>query len=1062
MKIWELSIKRPIFMSCVLVSLLVVGAFSFSKTPVELFPDISFPIVTVNIPYPGAGPTEIETLVSKIVEEELSGIAGIKNIRSINRESLSVVVAEFNLDMDIKYAEQQVRDKISGARRKLPDSIEEPVIAKVDPSAQPIMVLAIKSKLVGGELYDLANEVIRPQIEQVNQVGRVEVQGGRKREIQIQLDRNKLQAREMSVSQVAMALANSGQNVPAGKINQSKNELVFRTLGEFNSLEQINQSIVSFFGNDVTTRVSDIGTVNDALEDEKLRAFLNGEPTAFLYVYKQSGANTIRVASQINSKIAKINDDLRKTQGSDFEITVARDLSRFVWANVFDVAESIIIGIILTVLVVFLFLGSLRSTLITGLAIPVSLIGSFTLLLLAGVSINIMSLLAFSLAVGLLIDDAIVVRENIFRHLEMGKGAIQAALDGTKEVGLAVLAVTFAVIAVFAPIAFLSGVVGQFFKSFGLGVCFVMIISLFDALSNAPMLSAYFGGKHEPLTGKPVNKSKPIQAVLILFDRFQTRLENSYERLLEKVLRNPIKTLSFTLLIVIGLAGSVAFIPKTFIPANDSGEFQVAIELAPGTTLEEMSQLTLEVEKEIKKNPNVIMTIATAGNLNGQSYVGDVFVNLTPFENRSVTTTQVKADVREAMQKFKFASPKVKDIDFVGSGQRPFVINVKGQDLEQIRTVGAKLLEKLKAHPGLVDPEYTDKPGLPEFQVKVDNEKAQYYGVTPLIVGQELRAQIEGLNSAKFRQNGLEYDVRVRLKEPQRDLEQAFQFAKVPNLNNRLVEIKDFASFKKEVGFATINRENRGRYVSIEADIATDGPGMGGVITDINRMFESKEIPLPEGVTYRFVGQAENFQELGTSIKWAGILGLIFIYLVLASLYESIMTPLTIMLVIPLAVFGGFFGLFVMQSTLDLFSMIGCVMLMGLATKNSIILVDYINQKLADGVELTEAVIQGSKTRLRPILMTSFALIAGMLPVAIGLNEASSQRKSLGIAVVGGVLISTLLTLVVIPAVFSYIERARRWMLKNVGSKMVSSNEEVVHSNGHGKKPQVTQPNLNM
>jgi HAE1 family hydrophobic/amphiphilic exporter-1 len=404
----------------------------------------------------------------------------------------------------------------------------------------------------------------------------------------------------------------------------------------------------------------------------------------------------------------------------------------------------------------------------------------------------------------------------------------------------------------------------------------------------------------------------------------------------------------------------------------------------------------------------------------------------------------------------------VKDIDFVGSGQRPFVINVKGQDLEQIRKVGAQLLEKLKAHPGLVDPEYTDKPGLPEFQVKVDNEKAQYYGVTPLIVGQELRAQIEGLNSAKFRENGLEYDVRVRLKEQQRDLEQAFQTARVPNLNNRLVEIKDFASFKKEVGFATINRENRGRYVSIEADIATDGPGMGGVITDINRMFESKEIPLPEGVTYRFVGQAENFQELGTSIKWAGILGLIFIYLVLASLYESIMTPLTIMLVIPLAVFGGFFGLFVMQSTLDLFSMIGCVMLMGLATKNSIILVDYINQKLADGVELTEAVIQGSKTRLRPILMTSFALIAGMLPVAIGLNEASSQRKSLGIAVVGGVLISTLLTLVVIPAVFSYIERARRWMLKNVGSKLVSSNEEVVQSNGHGKKPPVAQPNLNM
>jgi HAE1 family hydrophobic/amphiphilic exporter-1 len=328
--------------------------------------------------------------------------------------------------------------------------------------------------------------------------------------------------------------------------------------------------------------------------------------------------------------------------------------------------------------------------------------------------------------------------------------------------------------------------------------------------------------------------------------------------------------------------------------------------------------------------------------------------------------------------------------------------------------------------------------------VKVDKQKAQFFGVTPVLVGQELRAQIEGLTPAKFRKDGLEYDIRVRLKDEQRDLEQAFDTAKVPNLNGRLVQIRDFASVNKEIGVATINRENRARYVSIEADVAPQGPGMGGVIADINRWFESKEIELPEGVTYRFVGQAENFQELGASIVTAGLLGIIFIYLVLASLYESIVTPFAIMLVIPLALFGGFFGLFVMQSTLDLFSMIGCVMLMGLATKNSIILVDYINQKLAEGADLREAVIKGATARLRPILMTSLALIAGMLPVAIGLNEASSQRTSLGIAVVGGVFISTLLTLIVIPAVFSYIERGRRWMIANVGRRLVNT-EAVPH-----------------
>ncbi len=1042
MKIWELSVKRPVFMSAVLAALMAVGYFGFTKIPVELFPDISFPIVTVQTIYQGAGPTEIETLVSKPIEEELSTIAGVKNIRSINRESLSIVVAEFNLDIDIKYAEQQVRDKASSAKKKLPDTVDDSIIRRVDPSAQPIMVLALKTKLKGGELFDLANEQIRPRFEQVNQVGLVEVVGGRKRQIQVQIDRNKMAAREMSVTQVAGALKNSGQNVPAGKVDQSKSELVFRTLGEFNSLDQIKNSIVSFFGNDAITKVSDIANVIDTVEDEKLRVYVDGESTLFLNIYKQSGANTVSVANNIHKRLDKINEELKKVYGNDFEVTLVRDMTKYVWLNVIDVAESIAFGIILTILVVYLFLGSLRSTLITGFAIPVALIGSFALMNAAGMTINIMSLLAFSLSVGLLIDDAIVVRENIFRHLEMGKTAVQAALDGTAEVGVAVLAVTLAVLAVFAPIAFLSGVIGQFFKSFGLGVCFVMIISLFDALSNAPMLSAYFGGTHEPLTGKPLSATSPVRSVLILFDRLQNRLENSYEKFVKGILRRPFITLVAMLFLIVGLAMTVKYIPKTFIPVNDSGEFEVALELEPGTTLNKLNELITTVDAELRKIPVVATTLTTAGDVNGRSYVGSIYVKLTPFEKRSKTTTAVKAEIRELMKKYEYAKPKVKDVDFVGSGQRPFVVNIIGNDLTQIRAVGQALFEKLKVHPALIDPEITDKPGLPEFQIRVNKEKAQIYGVTPIQVGTELRAQIEGLNASKFREKGLEYDVRVRLQDDQRDLEKYFSKTTVPNLNFRPVFVKDFADYTKEIGFATINRENRARYVSIEADVAPKGPGMGGAIDEINKMFSSGQVKLPEGVTYRFVGQAENFQEMGKSIVTAGIFAIIFIFLVLASLYESVVTPFVIMLVIPFAVFGGFFGLFVMQSTLDLFSMIGCVMLMGLATKNSIILVDYINQKLGEGMTLNDAIVTGCKTRLRPILMTSLALIAGMMPVAIGLNEASSQRKSLGIAVVGGVLISTLLTLILIPAVFSYIERGRKWMIANVGNRMISSGKK--------------------
>lgn len=1039
MKIWELSIKRPVFMSCILVALMVVGLMTLGKLPLELFPDVTFPVVTVTTVYPGAGPAEIETLVSKPLEEELSTIGGVKVIRSINRDSVGVVIAEFNLDVDIKYAEQQVRDRVSSAKRKLPDDIEEPLIRKVDPSAQPIIMIAVKSDLKGGQLYDLTNETIRSKFEQVNQVGQVEVFGVRKREIQIQLDRNKLKARQQSVSQVARALNKAGDNIPAGKITQGKDEKVYRTMGGFGSIREIGDFLVNFFGNDVTTRVGDIGQVVDTLEDERMRSYINGEPAALINIYKQSGANTVKVSDSVLKLVDKLNEEQSQLKNPIYHVSVVRDLSRFVRANIVDVAESIGFGILLTILVVFLFLGSLRSTLITGLAIPVSLIGSMIFISMAGLSINVMTLLAFSLAVGLLIDDAIVVRENIFRHLEMGKHPHRAAIDGTAEVGLAVIAVTLAVISVFGPIAFLSGVVGQFFRAFGLGVCFVMLISLFDALTNAPMLSAYFGGMHEKLENEKMAWTKPIKSLLIFFDRLQNRLADLYEHLLNFVLKHQVTTLLGTGLIVFLLGLSGKHVPKTFLPPQDNGEFMVSLELKPGTSLELTSQTALAVEKKLHTLPDVLQTVATVGDVNGTSYKSDIFVKLLGFGQRHRTTTEVKATVRNLLSDFAFAAPKVKDIDMVGAGQRPFVLNVRGHDLTKLREVAEQIFAKLKAHPGLLDPEITDKPGIPEFQVKLDEKKALQYGVTPAMVGAELRGQVEGLTPAKFRENGLEYNIRVRLQEEQRNLEQAYSSIHVPNVNGRLVPLTAFSSTKKEIGAAAINREDRARYISIEADVTPGGPGMGGVISDIKNWVANGDIQLPAGITYRFVGQAENFQELGRSIVVAGLLAVIFIYLVLASLYESMVTPFTIMLVIPLAVFGGFFGLFVMHASLDLFSMIGCVMLMGLATKNSIILVDYINQKLTEGMPLDQAIIAAGKTRLRPIIMTSLALIAGMMPIAIGLNEASSQRRSLGIAVVGGVLVSTLLTLIVIPAVFSYIELSRRWMIRKVGSKLVNS-----------------------
>ncbi len=1042
MNLASLAIRRPVFITCILMLVLVLGVFSFKKLPVDLFPDVILPIVTVQTPYPGAGPKEVEILVSKPLEEELGTISGLKNIRSTNREGVSFVVCEFTLETDIKYAEQQVRDKVSSARTKLPDDVKEPTIRRIDPSDQPILMMTLNAEMTPAEHYDLANEVIKPRIEQIDHVGLVQVVGGRKREIHVELDRAKLARANLSVTGVAARIAATGQNIPAGSVSResSGQDMVFRTVGEFESVQAIKDAAVSFLGNDRPLTLEDVGRVNDTLEDPLTYAYWNGNKTLLIYVFKQSGANTVAVSDAVKKTIEKINSEIDgKYPQAKAKLNIVSNQARYISLNVEDVQESIGIGILLTILVVYFFLGSMRSTIITGVAIPVSLIGACALMGVAGFSINVMSLLSFSLAVGLLIDDAIVVRENIFRHMEMNKGPRQAALDGTTEVTMAVVAVTLTIIAVFLPIGFLSGVVGQFFKQFGLTVCFVMAISLFDALTNAPMMSAYFGGAHgvEPTGGFMYAVRTPVR----LFNRMQDSLERGYTVFLRTVLKRPWIALVGTALVVASSAIPLGRVPKTFLPTQDNGEFAVGLEMAPGTSLERMRDRALEVDKILRAHAEVINAVLTVGNRNFEKNKADFFVSLQPFGQRKMSTSDFKAILRKELTAFKDANPTVKDVDYVGGGTRPFTLNIAGQDLAQVEAVASKTMEKLKGHPALLDIDTSYRPGKPEFQVHVDLDAAQRLGVSSSMVGQELRAQVEGLTPAKFRENGLEYDVRVRLKPEQRDLEKSYDSILVPNMNMRMVELKRVAKSKSIAGPASIDRENRGRYVQIQADIAPKGPGMGGALSDINTWFaKGGTIELPPGVTYRFVGQAENFQELQSSMKMAALLGLIFIYLVLSSLYESFFTPFTIMMVIPLAACGAFFGLWLFGKSLDLYSMIGCIMLMGLATKNSIILVDYINQLLERGKPLKEAIIEAGAVRLRPILMTSFALIAGMIPVAIGLNEVSNQRSSLGAAVIGGVISSTLLTLIVIPSVFAYMESLRRWLLK-FGTKMVTQED---------------------
>lgn len=1038
MNIVSTAIKRPIFITCIFLLILAVGLLSLLRLPVDLFPDVTFPVVTVTTPYPGAGPKEVETLVSKVIEDELSSISGIKNLRSINKEGASVVVAEFTLKTDVKYAEQQVRDKMGSVRRKLPDDVDDYSVRRIDPADQPIITLGISGSLKPNELFDYASELLKPQLQQIEQVGLVEVLGGRKREIHVELNQDKLKAYGVSAQQVAQRLGTAGQNIPAGKVSNNNGELVYRTLAEFKNPNEIANTIVSFFANESPVRVKDLGKINDTLEDEGARAYLNGERSLNLWVFKQSGSNTIAVVDALKKKINTINTQ-NEEQKIPYRISIIRDNSKPIKANVDDVFESILIGMGLTILVVLFFLGNFRSTLITSIALPNSLLGAFILMSLSGFTINIMTLLALSLAVGLLIDDAIVVRENIFRHLEMGHSPFKAAYEGTKEVTLAVIATTFTVLAVFGPIAFLDGVVGQFFKQFGMTICFAMLISLFDALTMAPMLSAYFAATH----GEAKNR-KGFFASLIgglesiydntfgyllkVFDRFQAWLEEAYEKTLIVTLRFPKLILLGGLAVFIGSILLLKYVPKTFLPPQDNGEFQVSIELKPGSTLDQTQEISFKVNELIKNHSEVEKVLTIIGNRDLENNKASFTVLMKNSKLRSINTAQLKELIREELKSYSDYKPIVSDIDAVGGGQRPFNVVFSGANLEELESYVDKVFNHLKSNPGLKDPSTTTAIGKPEFQIVIDPVKAEQFGVSTKLAGTELRTLVEGVTPAVLRENGIEYNIRVRSQPDQRDLRKRLGGITVPNINMKSVPLSLIAHTEEKIGPATINRENRNRSVTIGADIAPNGPGMGGVISDIKALTSEGDLKLPKGITYAYSGQAQNFQELGVSMAIAMALGILFIYFVLSSLYESFVLPFTIMLVLPLALCGAFIALFITQQSLDLFSMIGCVMLLGVATKNSILLVDYTLQLKQTGMPEREAIILAGRTRLRPILMTSFALIAGMLPVAIGLNEASKQRTSMGIAIIGGLISSTLLTLVIIPAAYGYIERFNQWI----------------------------------
>ena len=1035
MNLAALSIKRPIFITCIVSLMLVLGLISINKMSVDLFPDVTFPTIFIQNFYPGASPKDMEKLVSKIIEEEMGSLSGLDKLYSQNADGISYVTLMFKIGTDVKDAEQQIRQRLGNIRSKLPTDMKDPIVRRFDPADQAVVQLAVTGNMKADQLFDVVDQTIKTQFETIPGVGLVNIIGGRKREIQVLVDKNKLQDRQISLLQIAEKIRNTSKDVPVGKLENSTSETTVRASGEFESVEAIRKVNVNFLGSDRGVRLDSVAEVKEGLEQEESAFAFRSKANEFqrldsisLSIYKQSGSNTVKIVDLVKAKIDKVNDML-KARSIEAKVSLVRENSRPIRLNIADVSESIMIGIALCIFVVFFFLGSGKSTLITGMALPNSLLGGFIIMYSMGFTINILTLLALSLAVGLLIDDAIVVRENIFRHIEMGKSPMQASLDGTKEVSLAVIATTLVVISVFGPIAFLDGIIGQFFRQFGLTVVFTMLISLFDAFTMAPMMSTYLATSADHHRG-----NGPIDTVLNKFDAFQNWLEGKYVLTIEWVLKHRLKVLfsAFAVFVASMLVGSI--LPKNFLPPADNGEFQVTVELPLGTSLEKTKSYVVGIENEIVKNPGVELISTVAGySTRPEANKATIYVRLVPRKERKGNTSFVKTEMRTALEPFQKESLiQIGDIDIGGGGQKILQLSIRGENLDELSAYVEKLKPRLEKITGLVDVDTNYRTGKPEIQVVFDRQRAESLGVSTVTAGAELRSRLEGNVPAVFRQNGNEYDIRIRMREQDRDVRKEFATTNVPNANFNMIPLTKVADLKEVKTYSAINRLNKGRYIMVEANL---GPGgnLGNITTEIEKIMKSDpELKIPSSLGYEFIGQADDFKVLIQNMLMAIGLGVLLIYLVLSSLYESFITPLTILLALPLAITGAFGGLLITGKAIDLFSMIGIVMLLGVVAKNSILLVDYANQKMAEGMERSQAILAACRSRLRPILMTSFALIGGTIPIAVGLNEASAQRTSMGVAIIGGLISSTALTLVVVPAAFGYIDDFRQWVSRKL------------------------------
>jgi hydrophobic/amphiphilic exporter-1 (mainly G- bacteria), HAE1 family len=1028
MNIISLAIRQPVFTVMVMAALMVLGLFSYSRLNIDEYPDVSIPIVSIQTVYPGASPDAVEGEVTKVIEEAINTIEGIDRVTSTSLEGVSVVVAEFELDVDNNVAAQDVRSKLDQIRRTLPLDIDPPVIEKFDPSAKPILSLALTStSMARREMTGLADDVVKPALEAVGGVASVQLVGGVEREVQVRLDPARMEGLGIGTSDVIGALQRQNLDVPAGRLERSERETLVRVQGRFERPEEFGDVIIAVRGG-VPLRLGEVADIVDGEQEARSLALLDGEMALGLDIRKVSGTNTVAVAEGVKDAVHEIAAALP----DGVSLRLVQDNSTFIEESVRDVKIALLLGAILTVMIVFLFLGDWRATTITALSLPVSVISAFLIMDALGFTLNTMTLMGLSLSIGFLIDDAIVVIENIVRHRRAGTPPAQAAEEATREIGLAVTATTFTILAVFIPVAFMDGIVGKFFYQFALTVAWAVVVSLFVSFTLTPMLAARWTGATDAASAH--RRVTPLTRVSAFIDRRMDWLATRYRRLLEWALDHRRTTVGIAVASLVGALALLPVIGGEFMTSSDRGYFYVFFDAPADASIGYTQRKAVEVDRRVRALPGVAHTYtAIGGGSTGSVDRGEMLVKLVNKGDRPLNQEQLMQRARESLAVVHGIEVAVLESGKMGQVEKPIQVDIRGPELVELERLAAAALDRVAAVPGAIELESTLSDTRPEYRVRVRREMAASIGLSVAQVAAAVRPALAGEEATTWEApDGSIYNVVVRLPDYGRTGLADLRRIPVASLARDqgaqgavVVPLEQVADVEVGVGPARIDRKGLQRVVTIMAN-TTPGTSVQQVSAGARKSLAS--LDLPAGYTVALVGETEDFEDTRASVATALLLSVLLIYMILASQFGSFSHPLVIMISLPLSLVGALLALFLTGDTVNIMSMIGFILLMGLVTKNGILLVDFAKERMAAGAPRREALLDAGQIRLRPILMTALTLIFGVLPVALALGQGAEFRAPMARVVIGGMITSTLLTLVVIPVVYSYIDELTDWV----------------------------------